>query len=174
MTPFASVAILEKLALSKIARCKAPALNSRLFRSLACGDVHDGTEHTCWLARPIQRATAAHPDPADRFIYPLNLRFEIPSSATLCSLKLFFNSSAELGQHMIEELCEVPLPFLGWVTKDLGVTRGTGTGLVFEVEFPFSQTRDFDGEVKSRFAHPQLGFDLFLLADVGIGSRTSA
>ena len=39
MTPFASVAMLEKLALLKIALCRAPALSSAVFRLLARGVV---------------------------------------------------------------------------------------------------------------------------------------
>ena len=39
MTPFASVAMLEKLALLKMARCKRAGLEQRLFRLLAGGIV---------------------------------------------------------------------------------------------------------------------------------------
>jgi hypothetical protein len=72
-------------------------LSQFLLCVLAYGNVHDGTEHTGWLTHRVQGAAAANPDPADRFIRPLNLRFEIPSSANFCTLKFLFNLSAVLG-----------------------------------------------------------------------------
>src|SRR3990167_7501727 len=70
MTPFASVAMLEKLALLKIARKKSPRLKQRLFGPLALVDViHHDAEY--WLTivlrggdgqlNPDLRAVVHHP-----------------------------------------------------------------------------------------------------------------
>ena len=73
MTPLASVAILEKLALLKIALCRAPALQQRLFRLLARGDITQNAGEVALAAQPhfayryLQRENAAILAPAGDF-----------------------------------------------------------------------------------------------------------
>ena len=66
MTPFSSVAMLEKLALLKIALCSAPAFEQRLFRPLARGHVfHGQDEQLAVVARLELAGVEQHHPPAD-------------------------------------------------------------------------------------------------------------
>ena len=61
MTPLASVAMLEKLALLKIALCSAPVLSKRLFGALACTIVGSDEEVTDdGVLRVAQRRDGQH------------------------------------------------------------------------------------------------------------------
>ena len=64
MTPFSSVAMLEKLALLKIALCNAPALSKRFFRPLARGHVFHGQNQQLAVPARLKLAGIEQHDPA--------------------------------------------------------------------------------------------------------------